>query len=75
MVADLGAAAPETAAAPKGAAPQAHEQQTYTGPYALQMEQLVDMGLSDLEANARALERNHGDITATVTSLLGAAQG
>ena len=51
-----------------------HAQQTYAGPYALQMEQLVDMGLSDLEANARALERNHGDITATVTSLLGAAQ-
>ena len=39
------------------------------------MEQLVDMGLSDLEVNARELERNNGDITATVTSLLGAAEG
>ena len=47
----------------------------YTGPYALQMEQLVDMGLSDLVANAKELERNLGDITATVTSLLSAAEG
>ena len=73
---DLIATAPDaSAAAPEGSVSQVHTPQMYTGPYALQMEQLVDMGLSDLEANARELERNSGDITATVTSLLGNAEG
>ena len=73
---DLVATAPDaSAAAPEGSVSQVHTPQMYAGPYALQMEQLVDMGLSDLEANARELERNSGDITATVTSLLGNAEG
>ena len=69
---DIFAAAPDTFG---GSVSQVYTQQPYTGPYALQMEQLVDMGLSDLEANCRELERNNGDITATVTSLLGTAGG
>ena len=46
-----------------------------SGKYAEQMQQLVDMGLEDLAANERELERNNGDLNATITALLGPGAG
>ena len=40
------------------------------GAFAEQMALLLDMGLSDVEANARELAKHNGDIEAAVTALL-----
>ena len=63
------ATTPTATATPAAPAP-AGSASAYAGPYAKQMEELLSMGLDDLAANARELERHKGDMAATVTALL-----